>query len=238
MQQSELIEKIMNFGLTRQEALIYQYLIISGESTGYEVAKEVGISRSNAYNSLSSLVDKGGAYLQNGATNKYVAVSINEFCGNKIRNLEQDRKDLEANLKAKEEAEGYVTISGYQNIQDKIENMLDSVEQRVYISISGNQLSLFSDKLGKLVSMEKKVVVITDTPQVHNDCNVYISDSLMQNQIRLIVDSKYVLTGDFGESKEDTCLYSGQKNFVSLFKDAMRNEIELIKLRSEKKDEN
>ena len=238
MQQSELIEKIMNFGLTRQEALIYQYLIISGESTGYEVAKEVGISRSNAYNSLSSLVDKGGAYLQNGATNKYVAVSINEFCGNKIRNLEQDRKDLEANLKAKEEAEGYVTISGYQNIQDKIENMLDSVEQRVYISISGNQLSLFSDKLEKLVSMEKKVVVITDTPLVHNDCNVYISDSLMQNQIRLIVDSKYVLTGDFGESKEDTCLYSGQKNFVSLFKDAMRNEIELIKLRSERKDEN
>ena len=238
MQQSELIEKIMNFGLTRQEALIYQYLIISGESTGYEVAKEVGISRSNAYNSLSSLVDKGGAYLQNGVTNKYVAVSINEFCGNKIRNLEQDRKDLEANLKAKEEAEGYVTISGYQNIQDKIENMLDSVEQRVYISISGNQLSLFSDKLEKLVSMEKKVVVITDTSPVHNDCNVYISDSLMQNQIRLIVDSKYVLTGDFGESKEDTCLYSGQKNFVSLFKDAMRNEIELIKLRSEKKDEN
>ena len=238
MQQSELIEKIMNFGLTRQEALIYQYLIISGESTGYEVAKEVGISRSNAYNSLSSLVDKGGAYLQNGATNKYVAVSINEFCGNKIRNLEQDRKDLEANLKAKEEAEGYVTISGYQNIQDKIENMLDSVEQRVYISISGNQLSLFSDKLEKLVSMEKKVVVITDTSPVHNDCNVYISDSLMQNQIRLIVDSKYVLTGDFGESKEDTCLYSGQKNFVSLFKDAMRNEIELIKLRSERKDEN
>ena len=145
---------------------------------------------------------------------------------------------MEANLKAKEEAEGYVTISGYQNIQDKIENMLDSVEQRVYISISGNQLSLFFDKLEKLVSMEKKVVVITDTPQVHNDCNVYISDSLMQNQIRLIVDSKYVLTGDFGESKEDTCLYSGQKNFVSLFKDAMRNEIELIKLRSEKKDEN
>ena len=118
MQQSELIEKIMNFGLTRQEALIYQYLIISGESTGYEVAKEVGISRSNAYNSLSSLADKGGAYLQNGATNKYVAVSINEFCGNKIRNLEQDRKDLEANLKAKEEAEG---IEWYDSIVVNIE---------------------------------------------------------------------------------------------------------------------
>ena len=238
MQQSELIEKIMNFGLTRQEAMIYQYLVISGESTGYEVAKEVGISRSNAYNSLASLVDKGGAYLQNGATNKYMAVSVSEFCGNKIRNLESDRKDLEDNLKVKEETEGYVTILGYHNIQDKISNMLENVEQRVYISISGEKLGFFKEKLETLFSDEKNVFIITDIFPNLSGGNVYLSDSLMENQIRLIVDSKYVLTGDFGESKEDTCLYSGQKNFVSLFKDALRNEIELIKLRSKENDEN
>ena len=237
MQQSELIEKIMNFGLTRQEALIYQHLVMSGEATGYEVAKEVGISRSNAYNSLASLVDKGGAYLQNGATNKYVAVSVSEFCGNKIRNLELDRKDLEENLKIKEETEGYVTIFGYHNIQDKIANMLKCVEQRVYISILGKKLELFLDKLETLTKEGKKVVIITDVSPNLENCSVYLSESLMENQIRLIVDSKYVLTGDFGESKEDTCLYSGQKNFVSLFKDAMRNEIELIKLRSKENDD-
>ena len=85
---------------------------------------------------------------------------------------------------------------------------------------------------------EKKVVIITEKLPNMTGCSVYISDCIMDNQIRLIVDSKYVLTGDFGESKEDTCLYSGQKNFVSLFKDAMRNEIELINLRSGKKYEN
>lgn len=238
MQQSELIQKIMNFGLTRQEALIYQYLVISGESTGYEVAKEVGISRSNAYNSLATLVDKGAAYLQSGTTSKYMAVSVNEFCGNKIRNLENDRMDLEANLKIKEETEGYVTIFGYQNIRDKIANMLESVEQRVYISISGEKLNLFKKTLSHLVAEEKKVVIITDVSPKMEGCNVYLSNSLMENQIRLIVDSKYVLTGDFGESKEDTCLYSGQNNFVNLFKDAMRNEIELIKLRSNEHYEN
>lgn len=238
MQQSELIQKIMNFGLTRQEALIYRHLVISGESTGYEVAKEVGISRSNAYNSLASLVDKGAAYLQSGTTSKYMAVNVSEFCGNKIRTLENDKKDLEDTLKIKEETEGYVTIFGYHNIQDKVENMLDSVEQRVYISISQEKLHLFNRALIHLINENKKVVLITDAMQNIEGCNVYVSDSLMKKQIRLIVDSKYVLTGDFGESKEDTCLYSGQKNFVSLFKDAMRNEIELIKLRSGKNDEN
>ena len=238
MQQSELIEKIMNFGLTRQEASIYHYLVISGESTGYEVAKELGISRSNAYNSLASMVDKGAAYLQSGTTSKYLAVSVKEFCGNKIRNLQNDQKDLEENLKGKDEIEGYVTIFGCQNIQDKIANMLGNVEQRVYISISKEKLALFQTTLLQLIAQKKKVVIITDSSPGLEDCNIYLSDRLLENQIRLIVDSKYVLTGDFGEQKDDTCLYSGQKNFVNLFKEAMRNEIELIKLRSGENNEN
>ena len=228
----------MNFGLTRQEAMIYQQLVVSGECTGYEVAKEVGISRSNAYSSLTSLVDKGAVYLQSGNTNKYMAVEVNEFCGNRIRSLENDKKDLEDNLKVKEDTEGYVTIFGYKNIHDKIENMLSNVEQRVYISLGSDKLLLFKNFLEKLIGDKKKVVIITDKNSELEDCSVYISDSLMENQIRLIVDSKYVLTGDFEENQNSTCLYSGQKNFVSLFKDAMRNEIELINLRSGKKNEN
>lgn len=234
----ELTQKIMNFGLTRQEALIYQYLVVSGESTGYEVAKGVGISRSNAYSSLTSLVDKGAAYLQSGTANKYLAVNVSEFCGNKIRTLENDKKDLEENLKVQEEAEGYVTIIGYRNIYDKIANMLGSVEQRVYISIAGEKLHLFIEAFTRMIDEKKKVVIITDKAPEIAGCSVYLCDSLMENQIRLIVDSKYVLAGDFGDSKGDTCLYSAQKNFVKLFKDAMRNEIELINLRSGKKDEN
>ncbi len=234
MQESELLEKIINFGLTRQEAMIYKYLIMSGECTGYEVAKELGISRSNVYNSLASLVDKGAVYLQNGSTSKYMAVSIKEFCGNKIRNLQNDQKDLENYLVIKEESEGYLTLCGYHNIQDKIANMLESVEHRVYISITKENLELFFEQLKKLICADKKVVIITDEEITLQNCSIYISSNLVKNQIRLIVDSKYVLTGDFNGSKEDTCLYSGQKNFVNLFKDAMRNEIELIELRSKK----
>ena len=50
-------------------------------------------------------------------------------------------------------------------------------------------------------------------------------------QIGIIADSKYVLTGEYGEGSMNTCLYSGQKNFVELYKTALANEIELIKIR-------
>ena len=55
-----------------------------------------------------------------------------------------------------------------------------------------------------------------------------------EKQVRLIIDSAYVLTGEVEGGSRDTCLYSAQKNFVAVFKDAMRNEIELVRIREGK----
>ena len=49
-------------------------------------------------------------------------------------------------------------------------------------------------------------------------------------QIGVITDSAYVLTGEYGRGGISTCLYSGQPNFVQVFKDSMHNEIKLIQL--------
>lgn len=56
-------------------------------------------------------------------------------------------------------------------------------------------------------------------------------------QLRLIVDSAYVLTGEMTGSDTDSCLYCGQKNFVNVFKESLRNEIKLIELTKGEKRE-
>lgn len=85
----------MEFDLTRQEANIYQCMLSEGKVTGYEVAKLTGISRSNAYNSLASMTEKGAAYMvEEGSIKKYVPVSLSEFCKNHIRRLEDSRQWL------------------------------------------------------------------------------------------------------------------------------------------------
>ena len=67
------------FGLSRQEAAIYLCLLKNEELTGYEVAKLTGISRSNVYNVLASLVEHGAAYVMEGTSSKYLAVALPEF---------------------------------------------------------------------------------------------------------------------------------------------------------------
>lgn len=225
-----MIEKLTLFGLTRQEATIYINLFQNGASNGYEVAKATGISRSNVYNALAGLVEKGAAYLMEGASSKYIAVPIEEFYHNKLRAMAEAKEFLRKNLIPAEDAtDGYITIDGCVHIKDKMFNMLDQAEKRIYISLPFQYLEEIRDKLEKLIKNRIKVVVITNEDFYLPGAEVYLAEK-RDKQIRLIVDSTYVLTGEFSGSDYDTCLYSGQKNFVNVFKEALRNEIKLIKL--------
>ena len=52
-----------------------------------------------------------------------------------------------------------------------------------------------------------------------------------KEQIRLITDSKDVLTGAITNRYEATSLYSSNNNLVEVFKDALANEIQLLKMK-------
>ena len=115
---------LQHFGLSRQEALVYQNLLLYGKRTGYEIAKETGISRSNVYGALSVLAEKGAAYVLEESAKKYIPVKLEEFCGNWIRKLKEEEQWMRENLPdIKEAEEGYITIEGDANIRDKLHNL-------------------------------------------------------------------------------------------------------------------
>ncbi len=229
----EIIEELLQFNLTRHESIIYLSLLTEGPLNGYEVAKKTGIARSNAYSSLASLVEKGGAYVLEEGTIRYTPVALNEFCNNKIKKLQRAKKKLLTNLPLKKEmVEGYITIRGKENILNKLKNMIGESRERVYVSVSDSILELILPDIKKAIKREIKMVIITNKKSVPQGAIHYHSEEVLK-QIRLIVDSKNVLTGDLEDGEDSTCLYSKKKNLIDLFKDAMKNEIKLIELRKE-----
>ncbi len=234
MEENAILEGLMKFGLTRQEAVIYLTLYKAGEMTGYEVAKNTGISRSNVYSALSGLADKGAAYLEEGSSSKYQSVPVDEFCTNKIRELNRQKEYLVQNIPSTKEKEiGYITISGCTNIWNKAENMIREAKMRIYLSASGQVIAKLQDALFNALEKDIKVVLITDKKPdgtLGRKSICYIG-SERGNDIRLIIDSAYALTGEIKGNKDDTCLYTGQENFIRVFKDALSNEIKLIQLR-------
>ena len=157
-----LTEYLMEFGLTRQEATIYLNLMERGMQTGYEVSKQTGISRSNVYRALAGLVEKGAAYTSEENATKYMGIDVEEFCSNKIRRMEQYKEILAVNMpKEHEETEGYLTVSGDEQIQHKIKNMLLSANKRVYLSMSAKNLKKFIPEISQLIEQKVKVVVLS-----------------------------------------------------------------------------
>lgn len=226
----DLKELLTYFNLTRQEAAIYLSLTVNGPMTGYEVAKETGISRSSVYTNLANLVDKGAAYLIEDKAKQYTPVAIDEFCSNKIRELKEIKDQLIKNMpKRHKENEGYITIKGEKNILDKIKRMINQAQKRIYISSSDDILKIVLPYLENAIAKGLKVVIITQLPLELNDAVVYQAER-KEDQIRLIVDSVEVLTGEIINGNNSTCLYSKKENLVNLFKESLRNEIKLIEL--------
>ncbi|MDY5870666.1 MAG: helix-turn-helix domain-containing protein [Lachnospiraceae bacterium] len=241
MEENRALNGLVLFGLTRQEANIYLCLYQNGELTGYEVAKQTGISRSNVYSALAGLTDKGAAYLAQGTSSKYVAVPIEEFCDNKIRGLNQEKEYLINNIPAMKEQEiGYITIEGYKNIWDKVVNMVRDADKRIYISACYHTIEQLKPELQNVVKRGIKLVILSDQrPQeaeLIGEITYYQCEN-RGNNIRLIIDSAFALTGEITGSREDTCLYTGQKNFINVFKDTLRNEIRLTQLQGGEKNE-
>ena len=241
MEENRVLSGLVMFGLTRQEANIYLCLYQNGELTGYEVAKQTGISRSNVYSALAGMTDKGAAYLAQGASSKYVAVPIEEFCKNKIRYLKQEQEYLLKNIPAMKEQEiGYITIEGYKNIWDKIINMIRSADKRIYISASYQTIEKLMKELQDAVNREIKLVILSDQTPKNEDLfheSTYYQCENRGPNLRLIIDSAYALTGEITGSRDDTCLYTGQKNFINVFKDTLRNEIKLTQLQGGERNE-
>ena len=237
------VELLMSFGLTRQEARVYVLLLGEGALSGYEAAKRLGISRSNAYAALAGLVDKGAAYMAEEQAVQYHAVSIKEFCANKIHHMEELSKTLEKQIpKQKQEDAKYLTIRGRRHIEDKFRNMLEETRERVYLSVSTSVADLFREELLELIAQNKKVVLLTDEEYRMDGAIIYqekrdknftgnaacINDT--DGQIRLITDSSYALTGELQDEETSACLYSANPNLVRLLKDALANEIRLIEI--------
>ena len=227
----ELIEGLTHFNLTKQEATLYVLLLKEGYLTGYEAAKQTGISRSNTYTALAGLVEKGAAYvLEEGKVTRYTPVAPEEFCTNKIDRLQEIKQKVISQLPVlKSDAEGYITIKGELEIINKLKNTVRQAEARIYVSANKRVMELLKSELIDALNRGLKVVIISDKQFTLPQAICYGTEK-QNEQIRLIADSQTVVTGDLEDEENSTCLYSCKRNLVDLFKDALKNEIKLIEL--------
>jgi sugar-specific transcriptional regulator TrmB len=227
----DILECLMKTGFTRHEAMLYITLGKEGALTGYEASKLSGIPRSNAYLALAGLVDKGGALRIDGDTSKYAAVPAAELIFNLRRRQEEAFDFIEKNAPAREEAaEPYYTVSGRENIINKMSYIIANAKERIYISTSPAELAYVAAELSRACAKGLKVVIITSEGFDMDGAVIYRNEK-QPGQIRMIADTAHVLTGELRASGYPTALYSKNRNLVDVIRDSLKNEITLIGLK-------
>ena len=117
-------------------------------------------------------------------------------------------------------------ITGAKNIKNKIREMLEKTELRIYMMASSDLICEFENELLQLTKSGKKVVLLTKGYKLPG-AKIYETKT-EEGQIRFIADSAYVLTGGLTGDEHDTCLYSGQTNLVAVMKEALKDKITLL----------
>ncbi len=86
------------FGFTPTESRVYQTLLQLGPSTGYSVARELGIARANVYHSLEALARRGAVRRAAGSPARYAAAGPAALVGELERAFKKDLASLEEEL--------------------------------------------------------------------------------------------------------------------------------------------
>ena len=230
----ECIQALRKFGFTQQESLLYVTLLRHGAMSGYEAAKAAGISRSNAYAALSSLVEKGGAVVASGETSRYVPVPCNELLLNLRRDAEANLAQLAANLPdALPEDTPFLNVEGRKNTMDKIRNMLQLAQLRVYAALHGDNVALFRKEFEACVARGLKVVILSNVDPVIEGA-IFYRNQAGSGHIKLIADTSEVIAGLLEPGVSGRCLYSRNEHLVYLMREAILHEMELIRIREGK----
>jgi sugar-specific transcriptional regulator TrmB len=222
----DLLDALKNLGFTQQEALIYIKLAQAKSMTGYEAAKSSGISRSNAYASLSNLVEKGYAYTIDGNPVHYVAVPKEDLINNAKRDFSNTIEVIEDKLITEPiTSEPYITITSDASILSKLKNIILQAQSRIYISVNATILSQLEEEL--IIACEKglKVVILSSEDISCGEHIYYPTDR--NSSIKLIADTTEILAGTLQQS-----LYSKNTTLVKIIRESIIDEITLITERS------
>ena len=124
---------------------------------------------------------------------------------------------------------------------DRIRHLILEAEERLYLSMDSGLVGRYLEELSRFSGAGKKLVVVTGSSALScGELAKALPGAELHGterepaQVRAIADSRYALTGDHPERDDSSCLFSDERNLVELFKSALKNEILLADLGSQR----
>lgn len=237
----EILSLLEKLNFTKTEVAVYIDLLKNSSLNGYQIAKNLNMSRSSVYSALENLYKKGIVFSLPGNSQLYKAENPSTLT-NKMKNEFVETADLLKvklqQLETSNSEERYLNISGYDNIVSKAKELLLTSEKEVYINTDFN-LQIFSKEFIELKKRKVRIIIFSfaklngeNLPvqiYTHNEESCYEK----QTRIMLVVDCKKTLIADKGPHREEFLgTFTDNVLLSSIVSEHIHNDIYLLKLKN------
>lgn len=231
---SDLVNLMGKLNFTKTEALVYMNLLKNTSLTGYQVAKNLNMSRSSVYSSLDNLYKRGVVFLLPGDSQIYKAEMPAILISNMKKEFLENADELEEKLNSieiEDKEERYVNLEEYNNIISKAKELLRAAKKEVYINTDFD-LKIFSEELVELRQKGVRVIVFSFSKFNGQELPIEIychSDGKSQgvhSRFMLVVDFKTTLIAD-----QNKGTFTENDLMASIVSEHIHHDIYLLKLK-------
>ncbi|SMC20785.1 Sugar-specific transcriptional regulator TrmB [Clostridium acidisoli DSM 12555] len=236
----EILSLLKKLNFSKTEAAVYVDLLKNSSLNGYQIAKNLNISRSSVYSALDNLYKKGVVFLLPGDSQIYKAEDPSVLT-NKMKDEFVEAADLLEiklqQLKTTDSEERYLNIEGYNNVVAKVKELLLIAKKEVYINTDFD-LQIFSKEFIELQKRSVRIIIFSFSKvngenlpveiYKHDDYNCFGK----QTRIMLVVDCKKTLVADKGPNREEFLgTFTENALLTAVVSEHIHNDIYLLKLK-------
>jgi sugar-specific transcriptional regulator TrmB len=159
----QLLRHLRNLGFTELEAKCLHVLSELGNRTGYEIAKRLGVSRSNVYSALQKLVEKGVVLTSKGEPTHYHALSLEEITEHIESDVHQSIRYVKEHMPRQEsDRTEYYTLEGDTKVIERLRSEVKNAREEVLCDFNKEEAELIADVLIQLQENGIRVLVTGD----------------------------------------------------------------------------
>ncbi|MDR6883649.1 helix-turn-helix domain-containing protein [Bacillus sp. 3255] len=237
----DVLQHLKNLGFTDLEAKCLHVLAECGTQTGYEIAKQLGVSRSNVYSALQKLAEKGAVLTSHGEPTHYQSVPIGEI-GERIE------AELQASIRyvkehmPKQDAHRseYYSLEGDAKVMERIRKELRKAKEEVLCDLWAQEAQLLKEELRKVPEQGVRLLVssVGDTPLPGSVPQFPHKRDAAWNERKgrkftLLIDRKLAIVGTRGGDEQTLAMLTEHPAMVELLLNSFWHDVVIHELQQD-----
>lgn len=205
----QLLHHLRNLGFTEMEAKVMVELAASGPSSGYEVAKRLGVSRSNVYTTLQRLTQQGFLHSSHGEPVRYSMLKTEELTQMISGQMRESLTFVESQMpRSESDHPPFYTVEGDNNVLTALAKELELAEREIVIDVCHEEAALLRNELERAEGRGVKLLWSTDEGETSLsrhmlwpgwDSSFKESSTIEGRKFSFVIDRRWCMLGIRGD---------------------------------------